>query len=185
MSEQTLLKIHLGCGSKFISGFQHVDSTHYRHLDYCADVSSLPFYRDCSASLIYACHVLEHFGRHEYMSVLAEWCRILAPGGILRLSVPDFAAVASLYSEQGLSDGLSGLIGLVSGGQRDASDYHKMIFDEALLVKSLLDCGFASCRRWDWRSTDHSHIDDFSQAYLPHLDKSHGRLMSLNIEAVK
>ena len=145
----------------------------------------MPFYNDNSASLIYASHVLEHFGRHEYKSVLLEWYRILAPKGVLRLSVPDFASVALLYAEQGLSDGLSGLIGLVSGGQRDASDYHKMIFDEPFLSQSLFDCGFRQCRRWDWRLTEHAHIDDFSQAYLPHLDKEHGRLMSLNIEALK
>jgi hypothetical protein len=101
------------------------------------------------------------------------------------LAVPDFGAVASLYYEQGLLDGLTGLVGLVSGGQRDATDYHKMIFDEHLLGQALLESGFRSYRRWDWRSTEHSHIDDYSQAYLPHLDKHHGRLMSLNLEGIK
>jgi hypothetical protein len=104
---------------------------------------------------------------------------------VLRLGVPDFAAVAALYFEQGLVDGLTGLVGLVSGGQRDASDYHKMIFDEALLGQALLDAGFSAFRRWDWRSTEHAQIDDYSQAYLPHLDKQNGRLMSLNLEGIK
>lgn len=179
------IKLHLGCGSKFIPGFIHIDSTHFRHLDHCADISRLPMYRDNSVSLIYASHVLEHFGRHEYLDVLAEWYRVLKPAGILRLAVPDFAAVAALYYEQGLSDGLTGLVGLVSGGQRDASDYHKMIFDEHLLGSSLLKIGFSHFRRWDWRSTDHSDVDDYSQAYLPHLAKDSGRLMSLNIEGIK
>lgn len=180
-----VVKLHLGCGSKFIPGFEHIDSTHHRHLTHCADVSHLPMYSDCSVDLIYASHVLEHFGRGEFLGVLQEWYRLLRPGGILRLAVPDFAAVAALYYEQGLVDGLTGLVGLVSGGQRDATDYHKMIFDEELLGRSLLQVGFASYRRWDWRSTEHADIDDYSQAYLPHLDKINGRLMSLNLEGVK
>ena len=179
------LKLHLGCGQKFIPGFEHIDSTNYRHLTHCADISRLPMYRDNCVDLIYACHVLEHFGRHEYQAVLSEWLRILKPGGILRLSVPDFKVIASLYYKSGLEDGLSGLVGLVSGGQRDSTDYHKMIFDEHLLTSSLLKVGFSRCATWDWRSTDHFMIDDYSQAYLPHMDKISGTLVSLNLEAFK
>lgn len=179
------LKLHLGCGSKFIPGYEHIDSTHHRHLTHCADVSNLGMYPDSTVDLIYACHVLEHFGRHEFKLVLAEWYRVLRHGGRLRLAVPDFAAVVLAYQETGLVDGLTWLIGLVSGGQRDATDYHKMIFDEPLLGQSLLEVGFRRFYRWDWRATEHSDVDDYSQAYLPHMDKSEGRLMSLNLEAVK
>ena len=31
----------------------------------------------------------------------------------------------------------------------------------------------------------HSDIDDYSQAYIPHMDKDNGTLMSLNVEAIK
>lgn len=179
------LRLHLGCGPKFISGFVHIDSTPFDHLDVCSDVSSLSWIQTSTVSLIYACHILEHFGRHKYKKVLQEWYRVISPGGILRLSVPDFHAVVELYSERGLEDGLSGLVGLVCGGQRDSTDFHKMIFDSTLLTDSLLEVGFSSVRPWDWRDTDHSHIDDYSQAYLPHLDKEHGKLMSLNLEATK
>jgi predicted SAM-dependent methyltransferase len=140
---------------------------------------------DNSVSLIYASHVLEHFGRYTYKAVLKEWFRVLKPGGILRLSVPDFAACASIYYENGLADGLSGLVGMIIGGQRNEHDFHKMIFDEAFLRCDLLETGFSSVQRWDWRATEHAHIDDYSQAYLPHMAKESGKLMSLNIEAIK
>jgi len=45
--------------------------------------------------------------------------------------------------------------------------------------------GFRHIRRYDWRATDHAWLDDFSQAYLPHLDKERGTLVSLNVEAIK
>ncbi|WP_221625487.1 methyltransferase domain-containing protein [Synechococcus sp. LTW-R] len=140
---------------------------------------------DRSVDLIYACHVLEHFDRRSFPNVLREWFSKLKDGGILRLSVPNFESIVQVYISEGFQDGLSGLIGLLVGGQRDASDFHKMIFDYNLLSSSLLETGFSHCRLWDWRSTDHSCVDDYSQAYLPHLDKIDGRLMSLNVEAVK
>ena len=178
-------KLHLGCGSRIIPGFIHIDVAALPHIDYACDIRDLSFISDDSVDLIYASHVLEHFGRHECGAVLAEWCRVLRKGGVLRLSVPDFAACAALYYEQGLRDGLSGLVGLVSGGQRDEFDFHKMIFDRDLLTRELLANGFSSVRPWDWRMTEHAHIDDFSQAYIPHLDKCNGRQMSLNLEGLK
>ena len=155
------------------------------HVDHVADVRNLDFVTTESVDLIYACHILEHFGRYEYRDVLREWFRVLKPSGVLRLSVPDFAACAALYYEEGLVDGLTGLIGLVNGGQRDEFDCHKMIFDQELLIQELLSTGFREVRSWDWRTTEHAHVDDYSQAYIPHLDKENGKQMSLNLEGIK
>lgn len=178
------MKLHLGCGPRHIPGFIHVDAQPADHVDIVGPVERLPM-ENGTVSLIYASHVLEHFGRHEYKAVLKEWFRVLEPGGVLRLSVPDFAACATIYYENGLADGLSGLVGLIIGGQRDEYDFHKMIFDENFLRRELLDVGFKEVRRWNWRSTEHADIDDYSQAHIPHLQKETGKLMSLNIEAVK
>lgn len=181
----TPFKLHLGCGRRYIPGFYHVDVLPAPHVDRVGSATDLSWAADDSVDLIYASHLLEHFGRAEYPAILAEWHRVLRPGGILRLAVPDFAACAKLYYERGLEDGLSGLIGLICGGQRDQYDFHKMIFDEPFLTKALLAAGFSAARRWDWRQTEHAAIDDYSQAYLPHLNKETGMLMSLNIEGVK
>ncbi len=178
------MKLHLGCGPRFIPGFVHVDLLTAPHVDIVGPVEKLPM-ADGSVSLIYASHVLEHFGRYEYKPVLAEWFRVLKPDGVLRLAVPDFAACAAIYYEAGLKDGLTGLVGLIVGGQRDDHDFHKMIFDDELLRRDLYSLGFREVRAWDWRATEHAAVDDYSQAYIPHLAKETGRLMSLNLEAVK
>jgi ubiquinone/menaquinone biosynthesis C-methylase UbiE len=178
------MKLHLGCGSRHIPGFVHVDARPAPHVDIVGPVERLPM-PDASVSLIYASHILEHFGRYEYKAVLREWFRVLEPGGVLRLSVPDFAACAAIYYENGLADVLSGLVGLIIGGPRSEQDFHKMIFDEDFLRRDLLDIGFREVRRWDWRATEHAGIDDYSQAYIPHMHKEDGRHMSLNLEAVR
>jgi predicted SAM-dependent methyltransferase len=180
-----MLKLHLGCGTRYIPGFIHVDILDAPHIDYRSSVDNLCDFKDDSVDLIYASHVLEHFGRYEVEAVLKGWYRVLAPGGVLRIAVPDFAAVVALYEQEGLRDGQSGLVGLVCGGQRNQYDFHKIIFDEAFLGYMLKKVGFGEIRRWNWRDTEHASVDDFSQAYLPHQDREHGRLMSLNVEAVK
>jgi predicted SAM-dependent methyltransferase len=176
------MKLHLGCGNKHIPGFVHVDMQNYSHVDLCEQVNTLNFAQDNSVELIYASHVLEHFGRHEVDQVLREWFRVLQPGGILRLAVPDFESIVLRYQE---TRDVNEVMGLVCGGQRDDLDFHKIIFDEKSLQERLRDVGFSSVSRYDWRKTEHSWLDDYSQAYLPHMDKEGGRLMSLNIEAVK
>jgi predicted SAM-dependent methyltransferase len=179
------MKLHLGCGTKWIPGYVHIDVAMHAHVDYVGRVDRLSHIPSSSVDHIYACHVLEHFGRHEYETVLREWNRVLRAGGTLRISVPDFRAVAEAYMSGILTNGIADVIGLCVGGQRDEFDYHKVIFDEEMLSSALQRANFTSVRWWDWRSTDHSHIDDYSQAYLPHLRKDSGRLMSLNLEATK
>lgn len=180
------MKLHLGCGSRYIPGFVHIDAIKYRHVDIVSSVDKLPLV-DNSADLIYASHVLEHFGRFEYINVLKEWYRLLKPGGELRLAVPDFSACVNIYISGGFGDDISSsaLIGLICGGQRNIYDFHKMIFDELSLSRVLFGIGFNKVARWNWRETEHFSVDDFSQAYHPHMQKDTGEIVSLNLAAFK
>ena len=54
---------------------------------------------------IYASHMLEHLDRAEARSFLAECRRVLKPGGILRLAVPDLRNAAYQYLQLGDADG--------------------------------------------------------------------------------
>lgn len=179
------LKLHLGSGNKYIPGFFHLDAQQFPHVDLVGPADKLDRFADGSVALIYACHILEHFGRAEVQKVLKEWHRVLIGSGILRLAVPDYEACARLYVAGKLPGGIDDILGLMVGGQRTEYDFHKMIFDQSSLTALLKSVGFSTVRRWDWRSTEHANMDDYSQAYLPHMDKVHGTLVSLNLEAVK
>ena len=62
---------------------------------------------------------------------------------------------------------------------------HYNVFDFASLSSQLAQAGFVDVRRYDWRDTEHAQIDDYAQAYVPHMDKDNGTLISLNIECTK
>ena len=59
-------------------------------------VKPLPFATN-SISAIYASHVLEHLYRSDAIRLLAESKRVLQPGGVLRLVVPDVQTMARNY----------------------------------------------------------------------------------------
>ena len=63
--------------------------------------------------------------------------------------------------------------------------YHKTTYDYKSLKKVLETVGFRCVKYWDWRKVEHGKYDDYSQSYIPHMDKNNGKLMSLNIECYK
>lgn len=155
------------------------------HVDHVQDLRDLSNFTDGSAELIYACQVVEYFDREEVGTVLREWWRVLAPGGILRLSVPNFAVIAKLYGAGlELEWFLGTLYGRIDGGD-GTFIYHRTTYDERSLTKVLLAAGFDGIEPWDWRATEHWEVDDFSQAYFPHMEKERGILWNLNLQGRK
>lgn len=176
------MKLHLGCGKRHIPGFIHIDAVPYDHIDHVCTIDKLSFIPDNSIDLIYNCHVLEHFKRLNVAGVLKEWHRVLKSGGILRTSVPDFESLAELYVEK---RNLNFVVGPIFGRQDYLYNIHYNIFDFNYIHQLLVDCGFKNIQRYNWSETEHADIDDYSQAYFPHMNKESGRLISLNVEATK
>lgn len=176
------MKLHLGCGNKYIPGYVHIDAVEFDHIDHVASIDRLSFIESNTVDVIYNCHVLEHFKRADVENILEEWYRVLKPGGILRTAVPDFEAICNVYNSTG---DLSKVIGPIMGRQNYLYNIHYNVFDFKTLSAHLNRIGFQDIKRWDWRETEHAHIDDYSQSYIPHMDKENGILMSLNIQGQK
>jgi predicted SAM-dependent methyltransferase len=180
------IMLHLGCGKRCLPGFVHVDLADFPHIDYRRSIDRLDFLEDGCAEIIYTSHTLEYFDRVEARRVVGEWCRVLCPGGRLRLAVPDFAALAEVYRQsQNLNLILGPLYGRMEIAGTGSTIYHKTVYDFAALRELLEGCGFGNVRRYDWRETIHRDYDDHSQAYIPHMDKENGKLISLNVECEK
>lgn len=175
-------KLHLGCGKVYIPGFIHIDLMDFDHIDHKRSIDDLSIFEDNSIDFIYACHVLEHFKRSDMDRVLGEWFRVLKSGGVLRVSVPGFEEIIAVY--QKYMD-FKLVLGPLMGGQTYLYNFHSMAFDFKYLSELLEKSGFKNVKRYDWRKTEHADVDDYSQAYIPHMDKENGLPISLNVEAIK
>lgn len=176
------MKLHVGCGNVILPGWTNVDLEDLPGIDLQDDIRELKKIKNGQCDIIYASHVLEHVGRNEFEEVIKTWNKKLRMGGILRIAVPDFEKVIKWYQK---THNILDITGLVSGGQKTEYDYHQMIFDKKFLSEILEKCGFDNIHEWDWRKTEHKEFDDYSQSYLPHMEKELGMLMSLNLEATK
>jgi len=102
--------------------------------------------------------------------------------------VPDFEALVEVYQKY---DELRKVVGPLYGrmvietGHGHKTLYHRTVYDFQSLKDVLEGAGFTNVHRYDWRKTVHKDYDDFSQAYVPHMDKKKGLLISLNVEAEK
>lgn len=182
------MKLHLGSGKRYIPGFVHIDLNKFPHIDYVHNIRTLPMIKDNSVELIYSCHGVEYFDRIEVKSVLKEWKRVLKKGGVLRLGMPDFEALVKVYKKY---KDLNKIIGPLYGRweintpNNNNIIYHKTVYDFAGIREVLKEAGFNNIKRYDWKKTIHKDYDDFSQSYIPHMQKNTGMLISLNVEASK
>lgn len=175
-------KLHIGCGKAYLPrelGWVNHDVFESTRADIYSDMTALPFDRGYF-DLIYSSHVLEHQHRHMVLATLSHWRSLLGQAGVLRLAVPDFAAVCARYRQ---TEDLKEILGLIYGGQNHPKNFHTMAFDEKTLSESLLRVGFRSVAPWDWRKTEHADFDDYASAVLPHMDRKNGVSVSLNLEA--
>lgn len=111
-----------------------------------------------SCEVVYSSHVLEHLmPRDEAPRFLRETLRILAPGGRIRLAVPDLDMLVDNYLSRRDPDnflsslhilGQSGVTGLKRINQivsRDRS-LHRWHYNRDSLTRLLVACGFADCQ---------------------------------------
>lgn len=190
-SKNKKVQLYLGSGKRNIPGFIHIDMDDYPHLDYRHNIADLPMFSDDTVDLIYTSHSFEYFDRQEGEKVLKEWHRVLKPEGILRIAVPDFEAIVKIYLKYNKDIGHKGILGPLFGRMAIKNKskkiviYHKTTYDFKSLKKVLQSAGFKSIHKYNWEKTIHKDYDDHSQAYIPHLDKKKGILISLNLEAIK
>jgi predicted SAM-dependent methyltransferase len=176
------LLVHIGCGDIDSPEFVNVDAQPYPHVHYVRDdITDLSMFEDASVDLVYMCHVLEHVRRKEIFDVLAEFRRVLKPDGVLRISVPDFDLLISMYETIGRDP--DGVIAPLLGSHANEYDVHYWIFTERSLTAVLIKSGFSVVRKWDPHGCEHHAFEDWASRSVERDGKQF--LVSLNLEAVR
>lgn len=92
------MRLNIGSGMLPMSEWVNVDIREdWDGVDIVADARDLNMFEDESADEVFAKDVLEHMPRNEWRKALAEWCRVLKPGGLLKIRFPDALMLYEAY----------------------------------------------------------------------------------------
>lgn len=132
------IRLHLGCGGTYVRGWTNVDLFGSRADLYWDLRRPLPF-PDESVSAVFHEHVLEHFDLPGAIALLAECRRVLRPGGVLRVGVPDFGRYAESYVRcdgwlEELRPGRPARV--LALAEVAHGDGHRTLWDEDLLLRA-------------------------------------------------
>lgn len=137
-----VVRLNLGAGRRALDGFLTVDVQ--GDPDIKADVRSLPIPDACVDEAV-SIHVLEHLYRWEAPAALREWHRVLKPGGLLAIEVPDLLkCAASIIAGGKERAGVWGVFGDPNYG--DPLMVHRWCYTAAELCGELRKVGFARVR---------------------------------------
>jgi predicted SAM-dependent methyltransferase len=163
----------------------NVDSLFMRETDLLCELKRLPlFVKKNSVTHMYASHILEHFSINDVKKILKISYNLLDKNGEMRISVPDFDKIASLYlahKEEFKTKKEITWLGVIYGGQSSRYDFHKTGFNPNWLKKLLEEAGFRNIQEYDAvKFLSQYNIQD-SSLYK----KDFGDYISLNMVAYK
>lgn len=115
--------LNLGCGYKYVKSEEWLNADMLSVGDdvvKCNFLNGIPFESE-RFDLVYHSHVLEHFAKADGEKFIAECYRILKPGGIIRIALPDLEAIAKEYLRN---------LERATAGERDANNDYDWIMLE-------------------------------------------------------
>lgn len=156
-------KLHLGAGPFCFPGWLNTDLHPQSDSIYELDASAkLPF-DDCTFSVVFSEHLIEHMEYPSGARMLREVYRVLRPGGYVRFSTPDLHRLVGLLLHNNDNVRLSyvRLINHLFSHADDLNDPtftinsvfyshgHRFLYTEELLTKLYSNTGFKEIKRFD------------------------------------
>ncbi|NWF37232.1 methyltransferase domain-containing protein [Mariprofundus sp. KV] len=170
-------KLHIG-GQTAHPEWEIFDANSGDIVDHVGNANDLSRFEENTFDALYSSHVLEHFSyQTELSQVLAEWYRVLKPGGIIYASVPNLEVLCELFlmKDQLTDQDRFNVMRMMYGGQIDAYDFHKVGYNAGILGGFLYNAGFKNVRQ----VPEFNIFNDTSKMVFA------GRPISLNLIAEK
>jgi predicted SAM-dependent methyltransferase len=155
--------VNLGCGHRFHPEWINIDMVSTGPGVIAHDLSRTFPLASGTCDVVYHSHVLEHMRRQSAIFFLSECHRILKPGGIIRIAVPDLETICRIYLEK--------LEGARKGDKESAKEHYWMtleLYDQAV--------------REHWRSEMWTYLfekgmrnDSFIQSRIGRIENQGGR----------
>jgi len=104
-------------------------------------------YKDSSVDYVYTSHFLEHLELKDSQRLMSEVFRILKPGGIVRVVIPDLALgarqyVAAIEANPDDANAANDFLNWLQLNRPELRDPHLWMYDAPSLTAILRECGF-------------------------------------------
>ena len=91
--------LNLGCGNRYHKDWVNMDFTsRNKNIISHNILKGIPF-PDSYFDAVYHSHVLEHFSKADAFKFIRECYRVLKPGGIIRIAVPNLESIVENYKK--------------------------------------------------------------------------------------
>jgi|SRR5687768_942134 predicted SAM-dependent methyltransferase len=153
-------KLHLGCGPRLLDGWANVDISGEGPLVW--DLRKPLPLEPGNVRFVYTEHFIEHIPREDAVRLFSHARRVMAPGGIVRVSTPDLRKLVDDYRAGHVVRMDHGgwypetPCRMVNEGMRMWG--HAFVYDEAELTGLLRECGFEDVRRARWGESDFAEL---------------------------
>lgn len=156
LASEKFLKIHLGCGQDYLPGYINIDSNPKVEADLTAD--DLDLFPDNCADAIESYHFFEHLELQQAKTALKEWLRILKPGGLVIIELPNLAVcvqeIGKHFDKKGFDLAMAGIFSYPPFVEREGYPMiHKWGWSPETLGAELSSAGFVEVHQYPIRQT--------------------------------
>lgn len=140
--------LNVGCGTYPLPGFFNIDYDFHPGVDLFWDIRRALPIADRSIGGVFTEHCLEHLSLDNARFAISEFRRVLIPGSVARIVVPDGEIYLRAYAESqplpyASGDRASGLYSpIVSVNRIFRGSGHLFIYDFDMMAKVLTEAGF-------------------------------------------
>ena len=133
------MRVNLGCGHQPLDGYVNADMRELPGVQVIATADAMPFEEGELAEL-FSSHTVEHFPQEQLeRELLPYWVSLLAPGGELRMVLPDAGAMLDGFAAGTVEWDV--LRRVLYGDQEYEGDFHFSMYTADTLSKILSDAG--------------------------------------------
>jgi predicted SAM-dependent methyltransferase len=156
------VKVHFGCGSRILPDWVNLDAYASSEISMELDLQGPLPLSDGSVRWIFTEHVLEHIDRPRIHAIFSEFHRILKPGGVARILVPDLdfycrayvdsdheAITTAVHRSRTAAEGINSLFN---------DHFHRFIYDFDTMKLDLEEAGFEKIVHCRYGESEHDGL---------------------------
>lgn len=164
-----LVMLNVGCGTDYKNGWINIDNNsddNIEKLDLNWDMRNPLPYEDGTVDYIFNEHFFEHLTAEEGLLCMKDFLRVLKPGGVMRIAMPDLEHVVYNYMNVPLEKDpvikkfnftdVKTRAEWINMSFREWG--HKWLYDFEELNRRLREAGFGQVERCELRQSKHKEL---------------------------